>query len=72
VIVLAVGLALSAPACGVAPVHPATGPEPFKIYTFPLTLPDRSLICAEAPFDPEPPCITLGRLRRMVRERSAE
>jgi hypothetical protein len=66
--VLAV-LLVSASTCAVRSSHTV---EPVKVYTFPAALPDRSLVCVETMFDADPPCITLGRLRRMVRETGAD
>ena len=72
---LLLGVALSAPACL---SQSAQADKPHKpnsvrqLYMFPLTDSDTSLICVETPFSPNDPCITLGRLRRMVRESEAE
>jgi hypothetical protein len=73
--VMLCGLALLLPSCG---SRSAQHPKPKKpnsvrqLYMFPLSDSDTSLICVETPFSPNDPCITLGRLRRMVREAEAE
>lgn len=64
-----VGLTVFAASCAAG--HPAPGKAlgpPIKVYTFPLSESDHSLVCVETRFDPEPPCLTVGRLRRMARE----
>jgi hypothetical protein len=73
VMALVLGVALSAPACLSQPAQagkPKAKDRPGKlsVYTVPLIEPGGSLVCVEMPFDHEPPCITVARLRRMVRE----
>ena len=70
---LALWVALSAPACSrsAQPEH-VPAPVPAHTYSFPLLLPDDAVICVETAWVPPDPCISLGRLRRMVREREAE
>lgn len=63
-IALALGVAVSAPACAAHVQRPV---QITKVYTFPLTLSDASQICVQAPFGPDDPCMSLGQLRRLVR-----
>jgi hypothetical protein len=68
---LVCGAALLVPSCASVPAvkkHPAA--EHHDVYLFGAGIPGDSLICVDRPFSPDPDCMTLGRLRRMVRETS--
>ncbi len=74
-IAIVLGVALSAPACLSRSAQADKPKKPHgsrSMYMVPLTDSDDSLICVETPFSANDPCITLGRLRRMVRESEAE
>lgn len=67
---LLVGVAL-AQSCtpAVKKQRPVSG---IHVYLFGAELHADSLICVERPFAPDPDCLTLERLRRMVRETAAD
>lgn len=69
VIALVCGLAMVSPFCAPAP---ALKPAPHRsAYLFGAELPNDSLICVDRPFSPDPDCLTLGQLRRLVRQTGA-
>jgi hypothetical protein len=67
-IALALGVALSAPACA-AHVGQSRPRHVVHVYTFPLDLPGDTKVCVEARWQgPPPACITLARLRALARD----